>query len=88
LTFGLPFVRRTRASSAFKEAMRVSQYHIVAFDPTVTNSPQALEVDLVGPNRRVLDVGCSTGFLGEAPMPRISGENQSDAEPSTPDASE
>jgi len=46
--------------------MRVSQYHIVAFDPTVTNSPQALEVDLVGPNRRVLDVGCSTGFLGEA----------------------
>ena len=27
-------------------------------------------------------------FLGEAPMPRISGESQSDAEPSTPDASE
>ena len=44
----------------------MSQYHIEAFDPTVKNSSQALELELVGPNRRVLDVGCATGFLGEA----------------------
>jgi 2-polyprenyl-3-methyl-5-hydroxy-6-metoxy-1,4-benzoquinol methylase len=46
--------------------MRVSQYHIDAFDPTVKNSSQALELELVGPNRRVLDVGCAMGLLGEA----------------------
>jgi 2-polyprenyl-3-methyl-5-hydroxy-6-metoxy-1,4-benzoquinol methylase len=44
----------------------VSQYHIDAVDPTVRNSSQALELELVGPNRRVLDVGCATGFLGKA----------------------
>ena len=46
--------------------MRVSQYHIDAVDPTVRNSSQALELELVGPNCRVLDVGCATGFLGTA----------------------
>lgn len=44
----------------------MSQYHIDAFDPTVKNSSHALVLELVGPNRRVLDVGCATGFLGEA----------------------
>jgi len=46
--------------------MRVSQYHIDTVDPTVRNSSQALELELVGPNRRVLDIGCATGFLGAA----------------------
>ena len=44
----------------------MSQYHIDAVDPTVRNSSQALELELVGPNCRVLDVGCATGFLGTA----------------------
>jgi 2-polyprenyl-3-methyl-5-hydroxy-6-metoxy-1,4-benzoquinol methylase len=44
----------------------VSQYHIDTVDPTVRNSSQALELELVGPNCRVLDVGCATGFLGKA----------------------
>jgi len=44
----------------------VSQYHIDAVDPTVKNSSQGLELELIGPNRRVLDVGCATGFLGKA----------------------
>ena len=44
----------------------MSQYHFDAFDPTVKNTSQALELELVGRNRRVLDVGCATGFLGEA----------------------
>lgn len=44
----------------------MSQYHIDAVDPTVRNSSQAIELDLVGSNRRVLDVGCATGFFGKA----------------------
>lgn len=44
----------------------MSQYHIDAVDPTVKNSSQALELELIGPDRRVLDVGCATGFLGKA----------------------
>lgn len=44
----------------------MSQYHFDAFDPTVKNTSQALALELVGRNRRVLDVGCATGFLGEA----------------------
>jgi len=44
----------------------VSQYHIDAVDPTVRNSSQTLELESVGNNKRVLDVGCATGFLGEA----------------------
>jgi len=44
----------------------VSQYHIDAVDPTARNTSHALELELVGPDRRVLDVGCATGYLGEA----------------------
>jgi 2-polyprenyl-3-methyl-5-hydroxy-6-metoxy-1,4-benzoquinol methylase len=51
---------------ALKEPTRLSQYHIDAVDPTVRNSSQAIELELVGPNRRVLDVGCATGFFGKA----------------------
>jgi 2-polyprenyl-3-methyl-5-hydroxy-6-metoxy-1,4-benzoquinol methylase len=46
--------------------MRVSHYHIDVFDATVRNSSLALELEFVGPNSRVLDVGCATGFLGAA----------------------
>ena len=44
----------------------MSQYHIEAVDPTARNTSHTLVLELVGSNRRVLDVGCATGFLGEA----------------------
>jgi 2-polyprenyl-3-methyl-5-hydroxy-6-metoxy-1,4-benzoquinol methylase len=44
----------------------VSQYHIDAVDPTARNTSHALMLELVGRDARVLDVGCSTGFLGGA----------------------
>lgn len=44
----------------------MSQYHIDVVDPTARNTSHALMLELVGWNARVLDVGCSTGFLGEA----------------------
>jgi len=46
--------------------MRVSQYHLDAVDPDATNTSHTLLLELVGRNSRVLDVGCSTGYLGEA----------------------
>ena len=44
----------------------MSQYHIDAVDPSVRNSAHSLELELIGSNRRVLDVGCATGYLGKA----------------------
>jgi 2-polyprenyl-3-methyl-5-hydroxy-6-metoxy-1,4-benzoquinol methylase len=44
----------------------VSQYHLDAVDPAARNTSHALELELVGHDRRVLDVGCATGYLGEA----------------------
>lgn len=44
----------------------MSQYHIDAVDPIARNTSHALMLEHVGWNGRVLDVGCSTGFLGEA----------------------
>jgi 2-polyprenyl-3-methyl-5-hydroxy-6-metoxy-1,4-benzoquinol methylase len=44
----------------------VSQYHLDVVDPTARNTSHALELELVGTDRRVLDVGCATGYLGEA----------------------
>jgi 2-polyprenyl-3-methyl-5-hydroxy-6-metoxy-1,4-benzoquinol methylase len=44
----------------------MSIYHIPAVDPTVVNSSQAIELELVGHGRTVLDVGCATGYLARA----------------------
>jgi 2-polyprenyl-3-methyl-5-hydroxy-6-metoxy-1,4-benzoquinol methylase len=55
-----------RSSSVPKEPIPVSQYHIDAVDPAARNTSHALLLELVGSNARVLDVGCATGFLGEA----------------------
>ena len=44
----------------------MSIYDIPAVDPTVRNSSQALELELVGHDRTVLDVGCATGYLARA----------------------
>lgn len=41
-------------------------YDIAAVDASVRNSSQALELDLVGRDRTVLDVGCATGYLARA----------------------
>lgn len=41
-------------------------YDIPAVDPTVRNSSQTLELELVGPGKAVLDVGCATGYLARA----------------------
>ncbi|MCL1869575.1 MAG: class I SAM-dependent methyltransferase [Promicromonosporaceae bacterium] len=43
----------------------MSRYQ-TAVDLTVRNSSQTLEVELVGPGKRVLDVGCAGGFLADA----------------------
>lgn len=44
----------------------MSQYQIDAVDPAIRNSAPSLELILIGSDRRVLDVGCSTGYLGQA----------------------
>jgi len=41
-------------------------YDQESIDPDAANNSHALLVELVGRDRRVLDVGCSTGYLGEA----------------------
>lgn len=41
-------------------------YDQESIDPDAANDSHALLVELVGRDRRVLDVGCSTGYLGEA----------------------
>ena len=44
----------------------MTQYHIEAVDPTVRNTSHALALELVGHDRRVLDVGCASGYLAKA----------------------
>ena len=41
-------------------------YDIPAVEEDVPNSSQAIELDLVGQDKVVLDVGCSTGYLARA----------------------
>lgn len=41
-------------------------YDLESLDPEAENTSHGLIIRLVGENRRVLDVGCSTGYLGEA----------------------
>ncbi|NMM17448.1 MAG: methyltransferase domain-containing protein [Cellulomonas sp.] len=48
----------------------MSIYDIPAVDMTVRNSSQTLEVELVGINKSVLDVGCATGYLARALVER------------------
>ena len=48
----------------------MSIYDIPAVDATVRNSSQTLELELVGSNKRVLDVGCATGYLARALVER------------------
>lgn len=45
-------------------------YDLESIDPAAVNTSHALVVDLVGEGRRVLDVGCSTGYLGRALIDR------------------
>ena len=42
----------------------------VAVDPAAENNSHALMLRLVGPDKRVLDVGCATGYLGAALLER------------------
>ncbi|MBO1750964.1 class I SAM-dependent methyltransferase [Actinotalea sp. BY-33] len=42
----------------------MSQYHLDSVDPTEPNTSHAVVLDLVGTVGSVLDVGCSTGYLG------------------------
>ncbi len=44
----------------------MTSYSIEAVDPRVRNSSQTLELELIGDAARVLDVGCSSGYLGAA----------------------
>jgi 2-polyprenyl-3-methyl-5-hydroxy-6-metoxy-1,4-benzoquinol methylase len=44
----------------------VPTYDLAAVDPAARNSSQALELELVGRDRTVLDVGCATGYLARA----------------------
>mgnify|MGYP001792560876 CR=1 FL=1 len=44
----------------------MSLYDIPAVDATVRNSSQTLELELVGSDKSVLDVGCATGYLARA----------------------
>ncbi len=41
-------------------------YDLESIDPDAANTSHALVFGLVGRDRRVLDVGCSTGYLGKA----------------------
>jgi 2-polyprenyl-3-methyl-5-hydroxy-6-metoxy-1,4-benzoquinol methylase len=41
-----------------------------AVDAAVENTSHVMMLDLVGPDHRVLDVGCATGYLGEALIAR------------------
>lgn len=41
-------------------------YDLEAIDPDAVNTSHTLVFELVGRDRRVLDVGCSTGYLGTA----------------------
>lgn len=41
-------------------------YDQESIDPDAANNSHALLVELVGRDRQVLDIGCSTGYLGEA----------------------
>ncbi len=43
----------------------MSVYDLGSIDMDAPNSSHVLVVDLVGPGKRVLDVGCSTGYLGK-----------------------
>lgn len=44
----------------------MSHYDIPEIDLTSVNSSQVIELELVGEGRRVLDVGCATGYLARA----------------------
>lgn len=44
----------------------MSSYHIEHLDESLANSSHTLVLGLVGRDKSVLDVGCSTGYLGEA----------------------
>lgn len=48
----------------------MSIYDIPAVDATVRNSSQTLELELVGADKSVLDVGCATGYLARALVER------------------
>ena len=48
----------------------MSIYDIPAVDATVRNSSQTLELELVGSDKSVLDVGCATGYLARALVDR------------------
>ncbi len=45
-------------------------YHLDAVDTDSPNTSHAVVIDLVGTGKRVLDVGCSTGYLGAALVER------------------
>jgi 2-polyprenyl-3-methyl-5-hydroxy-6-metoxy-1,4-benzoquinol methylase len=48
------------------ECSAVTAYDLESMDPDAVNTSHGLVVQFVGAARRVLDVGCSTGYLGEA----------------------
>ena len=50
------------------EHLHVTVYDLGSIDLEAANSSHVLVIDMVGANQRVLDVGCSTGYLGKALM--------------------
>lgn len=44
----------------------MSKYHEDLIEPGNPDNSQSVTLELVGPDRRVLDVGCSTGYLARA----------------------
>ncbi len=50
---------------AHEEAVGVSNYN-TEVDPSVRNSSQTIELEMVGFDKDVLDVGCATGYLAAA----------------------